>query len=271
MSHFTVLVIGKNVDEQLAPYDENIEVPKYIEYTKEQLIQKGKDEMKQYAEKGAYAKYIGGFDENHAHIKYLQEKFPKQLQWTDEEFYEDQIKDIDPEDIDEEGNVWSTYNPNSKWDWYVEGGRWAGMLITKDGNRVDSARKGDIDFNAMLKDQIDNLNAQYDEYEAALRLVDDANTDEEKAEAEKTLNIAKFMAFGYNGTSVSREEYLSRITAPLITFAVLKDGEWYEQGKMGWFCHVTDEMTDEEWSETIQQLIDEADDDEIFTIVDCHI
>ena len=31
MSHFKVLVIGENVEEQLAPYDENLEVEPYID------------------------------------------------------------------------------------------------------------------------------------------------------------------------------------------------------------------------------------------------
>ena len=280
MSHFTVLVIGEDVDKQLAPYDENIVVPKYIEYTKEQLIQKGKDEAKHYVEKGAYAKYIkdpddymakGGFDENHAHIKYLQEGFPKQLQWTDEEIYEDQIKYIEPEMIDEEGNVWSTYNPKSKWDWYVEGGRWNGMLITKDGRYVNSARKGDIDFDTMLKNQIDSLNEQYDEYQAAIRLEDDANTTEEREDAELSLKVARVMTFGFDNEVVSREEFIGKAKHPLVTFAVVKDGEWYEKGRMGWWAMVSDEMDEGEWDATIQTFIDEADDDEIFTIIDCHI
>ena len=47
MSHFTVGVITKNGTEEevikaLEPFDENVEVDRYIEYTKEQLIEKGK-------------------------------------------------------------------------------------------------------------------------------------------------------------------------------------------------------------------------------------
>ena len=30
MSHFTVLVIGENYEEQLAPYDEQLETPEYL-------------------------------------------------------------------------------------------------------------------------------------------------------------------------------------------------------------------------------------------------
>ena len=36
-------------------------------------------------------------------------------------------------EIDEKGNVISTYNPDAKWDWYVRGGRWAGYLWLKEG------------------------------------------------------------------------------------------------------------------------------------------
>lgn len=32
------------------------------------------------------------------------------------------------------GNELSTYNPNSKWDWYSVGGRWRNSLLTKEDN-----------------------------------------------------------------------------------------------------------------------------------------
>lgn len=31
MSHFVVMVIGDNPEQQLAPYDENLEVPEYCD------------------------------------------------------------------------------------------------------------------------------------------------------------------------------------------------------------------------------------------------
>jgi hypothetical protein len=36
---------------------------------------------------------------------------------------------------------WSTYNSDSKWDWYTVGGRWAGLLKLKKG------KTGIIDMN----------------------------------------------------------------------------------------------------------------------------
>ena len=41
MSHFVGFVFGNNVDELLSPYDENMEVDKYVKYTKDEAVVKG--------------------------------------------------------------------------------------------------------------------------------------------------------------------------------------------------------------------------------------
>jgi hypothetical protein len=43
----------------------------------------------------------------------------------------------------------TTYNPDSKWDWYTVEGRWSGYFALKDGSRVDEALKGDVDWEKM--------------------------------------------------------------------------------------------------------------------------
>lgn len=46
-------------------------------------------------------------------------------------------------------NEWceySTYNPDSKWDWYDEHGRWAGSILTKSGEKVDACTLKEIDW-----------------------------------------------------------------------------------------------------------------------------
>ena len=43
---------------------------------------------------------------------------------TDEELYKLEIEDYEEDDIDKNGNILSTYNPKSKWDYYGIGGRW---------------------------------------------------------------------------------------------------------------------------------------------------
>jgi len=124
MSHFTVMVIGAEPENQLAPFDENMDTPRYVRYTKEQLTEKAKKSIEDY-KNGLYARYLsdpGKYKEeckdNHPHINYLENEFPKKLTWTDEEIYQDEINGYEPDEVGENGEVYSTYNPKSKWDWY---------------------------------------------------------------------------------------------------------------------------------------------------------
>ena len=55
------------------------------------------------------------------------------------------------------------------------------------------------------------------------------------------------------------------------TFAVIKDGKWYERGDMGWWGIVSNEKDENEWYTQIAKLLDEVPDDTLLTIVDCHI
>lgn len=158
MSHFSVYVFqnkdSKSIEEMLAPYDEELVVAPYIKYTKAQAIAKIRKEIEDY-KNGFYAEYIKDpdaykekYNPNDNHIDYLENVFPKKLKWTDKECYEDMRRwyEEDDECIDNEGNIWSTYNPNSKWDWYEVGGRWNNCIITKDGNKTDEDLISEVDF-----------------------------------------------------------------------------------------------------------------------------
>lgn len=58
--------------------------------------------------------------------------------------------------------------------------------------------------------------------------------------------------------------------APAITsFAVVKDGNWYENGKMGWWACVSDE--DPNWDQRFIELFASLRPDQFVSIVDCHI
>lgn len=154
MSHFSVAVFHRedqNVEDLLAPYDEGIVVAPYIKYTREQAIAKVRKDIEDY-KNGLYAKYLENPEEyakncsNEKHLQYLREGFPKKLNWTDDECYEDEARWYDDEDKDDEGNIYSTYNPSSKWDWYEVGGRWSNFLTTKSGQKVDEKRVSELDF-----------------------------------------------------------------------------------------------------------------------------
>jgi len=58
--------------------------------------------------------------------------------------------------------------------------------------------------------------------------------------------------------------------APAITsFAVVKDGQWYEEGKMGWWAAVRDENPD--WDQKFIELFASLRPDQYVSVVDCHI
>ncbi|SCM71580.1 conserved hypothetical protein [uncultured Pleomorphomonas sp.] len=58
-------------------------------------------------------------------------------------------------------------------------------------------------------------------------------------------------------------------TPALSAFAVLKDGEWFEKGEMGWFACVSNEKPD--WAEQFDKLFAGLRSDQWITFVDCHI
>ena len=48
--------------------------------------------------------------------------------------------------------------------------------------------------------------------------------------------------------------------AAFTTFAVIKDGKWYERGEMGWWGVVSDEKNKDEWRAQFANLIDSLPD-----------
>ena len=188
MSHFRVYVFhDKNttVSELLAPYDENIKIAPYVLYTKEQAIAKVRSNIETYRD-STYKEYLEDpvkckekWGNNKNHIDYLENKFPKILNWTDEECYEE-IAKLYREDglVAEDGSILSTCNPKSKWDRYQIGGRWSNSIpgdevkmseipiekieppyafITPDGEWVERGEMGwfGVGSNEMDKDEWD--------------------------------------------------------------------------------------------------------------------
>ncbi len=225
MSHFTVLVIGEDPESQLEPFDENLEMEPFVKFTKEQLIEHTRQEILDYkknyydvfiADPAAYAKNCN----NEAHLKYIADEFPAKLNFTDEELYQEGIKFEEESDLGPNGEVYSTYNPKSKWDWYSLGGRWSGLIKLKEGAEGTEGRAG----------------------------VFDNETGIDQAKKSDILNLDEVR-----------------------TFAVLKDGEWYERGSMGWWGMVSDEKAEEEWDAEFKKLIDGLPDDTLISVYDCHI
>lgn len=146
MSHFCVYVFhdkNTSIDTLLAPYDENIVVEPYVEYNKEEAIAKVRKEIEDY-KNGPYAEYIKNPEEyekkykcTKKYIEFLKNEFPKKINWTDDQCYDDMKEYYDSDMIDKDGNLLSKYNPKSKWDWYEVGGRWCGGIPMKTNTKLE--------------------------------------------------------------------------------------------------------------------------------------
>lgn len=117
--HYSLIVIGDgSLRDMLAPFDENLEVDEYV--SSDVSLDDRMRMLDYYNERTrGHSWTLGNFDECYA-------LFGKD--WNNNAWRKN-----------DEG-VWqefSTYNPNSKWDWYKVGGRWPGQLRVKEGVKTD--------------------------------------------------------------------------------------------------------------------------------------
>lgn len=158
MSHFVGLVFGSDVETLLEPYNESMEVEQYVRYTKDEAVDKVKEihaANYEYAVEVVEKYKNPATDWERGQLKQANETLDKGLTISYEEAWEE-AKNWGYE-IDDEENLLSTYNPDSKWDWYSEGGRWGFWLLLKergeDGEPLTEvcAQKKDIDWDAMFE------------------------------------------------------------------------------------------------------------------------
>lgn len=142
MSHFAVgIVIPKSVvesneieeyiSEKMEKYNENNEVKPYIEYEKSKKAEYLSERIKEL--KG-YMKKPEIYN-----IDAVEEELSRYNNMTPDEYWDAEYSKS-WYNKDENGNIISTYNPNSKWDWYVIGGRWDGLYL-------DNYKSSDNGFN----------------------------------------------------------------------------------------------------------------------------
>lgn len=260
MSHYAVLVLHKedqNIDTLLAPYNENLEVEPYLKLTNDEVIAKAREE----------------YDDN----------------YSEKELIKSYAEDYGYIVLDD--GLYSTYNPNSKWDWYLIGGRFSdGLELTDEG--IDEAIKS-YDYGwfgqASEEEQIeyvkyaDSAPIKYIKWFTPL-----SQEEKDKLRRWWEINVEgdelrngeeKDKYFFWNPEWFKRrykdaDTYL-RVKEVVTFFAVLTpDGEWHEPGRMGYFACALCEPEDElEWDfEFYDRFIKpNLDSDLICTVVDCHI
>jgi hypothetical protein len=205
------------------------------------------------------------------------------------------------------GRFYKRTNPNARWDSWSRGGRYRGRLLVKRGavafegrpgafgngphrvGGVDSCRMADLDLDRMAADAIEKAAKEYDEIHAVIagRMVetweqvrakhpDDIGAARDEYWGQppiKDLFAAKhFIYEGLDEMLVSRNDYLEAARKrALSAFAVVKDGKWYERGKMGWWACVSNEKEADKWDEEFAALVRDLPKEKWITVVDCHI
>jgi hypothetical protein len=145
-------------------------------------------------------------------------------------------------------------NPDKQWDYWTIGGRYSNRLTRKGGIACDSCRISDLDHAGMARQRRAMREETWVEYQKDL----------EKGRSEGLLEHLYGIKPG-----TTKDQYIN--TDPgLSSFAMLKDGRWYEKGSMGWWGVVCDDKGDE-WRGEFADLMGSLQDDQWITFVDCHI
>ena len=301
MSHFVVLVIGDNVDQQLAPFNAQPEADDpHVEF----VFDDQTDRLRKEYDEGSVEviKYPDGSwdlahevtnDDKAAQIAPISAKF-SELYPTFEEF----CKKWYGTEPNEQGRYGYHINPKAKWDWYVIGGRWSGFFKAKPGvigklgepgifgNKAkpgwyDQLQRGSIDFEGMRADAAAEANKRYDAYEAAVKglevpkpwaefrtafeNIDDARKAYHETPyiaALRNANLLPWFEDPVELYGIGREKFVERArNSVFIPYAVLKDGEWLSK----------DDVDPETWNERVWELLRDLPEDTLITAVDCHI
>lgn len=329
MSHFSVLVIGKNVEKQLAPYQENNmdDCPKkFLKFKDVEAEYKKKYKSEKHEmillKDGTYvSKYDKGYQKADgtpilpSGAKMVKANFNK-LYKTFDEFMK-QYGDYEKRDPKtKKYGYWE--NPNKKWDWYEVGGRWTGYFKLKAGAKgtvgrpglmtaapeagyVDKAKKKDIDFNQMFEESEKEARKNYKLVQRFFGGTIPTIKTWDEILKNKKISIEKQRALYHSqppikqlrdgnmeGYTEKEMQYLRWVDlenfqfsedayaanarrGAVSTFAVLKDGKWFEKGQMGWFAMVSNEKKPKTWDRAFEKLLKDVPEDTELTIVDCHI
>jgi len=228
MSHYVVAVITSQtdlskssevldeVDNLLAPFNEHIEIAPYRSYIDQKDVDYAKERA---AEKGV------------------------DLFTFMAEYYDAKVG------LDVEGYYYmSTYNPKSKWDWYVVGGRWNSYISGNEEEMLDQAATNAKE--ALMKAQGKSESEIYwDKYVYVKN---------------PAFDLAKsFDKYANNSNYVhSLPEYIKPYGI------ITPDGEWHSKGRMGWFGMSSNE--DEEWGKKMLDLFSQYS-NHVVVGVDLHI
>jgi len=203
MSHFTVLVIGEDVEKQLEPFWElDLSEDELKDDLRSVFNDITEDELEKYNTKTITqvitpdGRMLFPWDDKFR-VKDKKgigttTKVPEDLEQREVPFnekyktFEEYMTDYHNMSPNENGRYGYYNNPKAKWDWYSIGGRWSGFFKLKKGcsgelgrpgvfenkpkvGYVDQAYKRDIDFEGMRADHIVERSIVYDKFHNILK------------------------------------------------------------------------------------------------------
>jgi hypothetical protein len=256
MSHYCVgVIIPKDklenediLSEMLAPYDEAIEVEPYVYRTKEQIIKMCREYKEQYNSNPEKYDYL-------SHYKDCV---------TDEDLHKAYIefhKKYEDEKFDEEGNELSTYNPDSKWDWWTIVGRFS--------HESYAVRVGE--FKLYDEPTTDELN-KYKDIWAWLH--NDVEYDRDYVRENFGFHYDFYKKEYLLGMYKDFDSFVKDETSNL-PYALLNEDGWFERSEtgMGWFgCDDATVDSVVKYQQYVEEYFNNPDNaDNVMVFVDCHI
>ena len=127
MTHFTVALLVPQfvadipafIERQMHRFSEHLDVPPYVCYSPQEAGVEIADSIHRL-------ELIISRKEPHYDLDKCRQEIEELRRTTPEDRYRERLKLY--ERFNDQGEPLSTYNPDSKWDWYVIGGRWDGWL-----------------------------------------------------------------------------------------------------------------------------------------------
>jgi len=256
MSHFSVIVIGDNVEAQLQPFHEYESTGIEDQFVKD--IDVTEDTLADFKKHGSEGETLSDFAEG----------------WNGAE--------------ERDGKFYNRTNPNAKWDWWVIGGRWSNWF------NIDQGKLADFDFSKTTERKKQEAIKLFDDIEKATKGIDPIGTWESVRERFKD-NIGAARDYRNNHDwikairssdndslrwadtpedifDMGREKYIElKVDSACVPFAFVKDSVWHEKGEMGWFAISTNEKETSVWHDEFDRMMKGLSLTTQLTVVDCHI
>lgn len=235
MTHFVCGVIVPNtkiefaeeyINEVLEKYSESYEVEPYIEKTKEELIKEFEGWKKEMSEKLSSSAKLKNYELRYVENGNLMEISLKEWlgSWCGYT------------DFDENGNLISTFNNNSFFDYHRVGGRWSGLFYGKNEGENEDLKENTIPVKDLIK-----------KYQKKERKINNIK--------EKILR------------ALSDEEPENN---PYLIYIVVVGGKIYRARNYGWFGTYNQETDEDKWKKEYLKLLEEHKEDFMINL-DCHI